>query len=437
MQTKSSKKKKINLISLGCSKNLVDSEALMGQLQLNHFDISFEGRSEGSDVVVINTCGFINDAKQESIDTILEHIEAKQRGEIGEVFVMGCLSERYARELKSEIPDVDQYFGVNDVKKIVEKLGGKYKYELIGERKVTTPSHYAYLKISEGCDRRCTFCAIPGIRGKHKSKPIEEVISEAKRLVARGVKEIMLIAQDLTYYGIDLYKKNTFAELLHSLSEIHGLRWIRLHYAYPAGFPTEILTMIRDYPKICNYIDMPIQHINNRILSLMQRGHSREGTLKLLQEIRETIPDVTLRTTLIVGFPGETDEEFQELLQFVKEFKFDRLGVFTYSHEEGTTAYRLEDNIPEAVKQQRLDELMSAQQEISYELNQKKVGRVFNTIIDRKENGFYIGRMESDSPEVDNEVLIGSSESDIKIGAFYPVEITRADDFDLYGKVSQ
>jgi len=437
LQNNPSKKKKINLISLGCSKNLVDSESLMGQFQLNDFDVSFEGRSEGSDVVVINTCGFINDAKQESIDTILEHIEAKQRGEIGKIYVMGCLSERYARELKSEIPDVDQYFGVNDIKKIVEEMGGNYRYDLIGERKVTTPKHYAYLKISEGCDRRCTFCAIPGIRGKHKSKPLEQVIAEARRLVAHGVKEIMLIAQDLTYYGIDLYKKNAFAQLLQSLSEINGLQWIRLHYAYPAGFPTEILKIISDNPKICKYIDMPIQHVNNRILSLMQRGHSREGTLKLLHEIRDAIPDVTLRTTLIVGFPGETEEEFQELLQFVKDFKFDRLGVFTYSHEEGTTAYRLEDNVPEDVKQQRLEAVMAAQQEISMDLNQTKVGKTYKTIIDRLENGYYIGRMESDSPEVDNEVIIESPHSDIEIGEFYNVNIVKTDYFDLYGVISQ
>ncbi|MCB2220035.1 MAG: 30S ribosomal protein S12 methylthiotransferase RimO [Bacteroidetes bacterium] len=437
MQTKPAKKKKINLISLGCSKNLVDSEALMGQLQLNNFDISFEGQSEGSDAVVINTCGFINDAKQESIDTILNHIEAKQRGEIGQVYVMGCLSERYIRELQTEIPDVDQYFGVNDIQKIVEELGGDYRYELIGERKITTPSHYAYLKISEGCDRRCTFCAIPGIRGKHKSKPKDEVLAEARRLVARGVKEIMLIAQDLTYYGIDLYKKNMFADLLQSLSEIQGLKWIRLHYAYPAGFPMEILPIISENPKVCNYIDMPIQHINNRILSLMQRGHSREGTLKLLHDIRLAIPNVTLRTTLIVGFPGETDEEFRELLQFVKDFKFDRVGVFSYSHEEGTTAFRLQDNVPESIKQQRLEEIMEAQQEISLKLNQSRVGEVYNVIIDRRENDYYIGRTEADSPEVDNEVLIDSPASDIQIGGFYPVHIYKADYFDLYGHISQ
>lgn len=437
MQNNPSKKKKINLISLGCSKNLVDSESLMGQLQLNDFDVTFEGKSEGSDVVVINTCGFIDDAKQESIDTILQHIEAKENGQIGEVYVMGCLSERYARDLKSEIPHVDQYFGVNDIRKIVEELGGNYRYELIGERKVTTPAHYAYLKISEGCDRRCTFCAIPGIRGKHKSKPIEEVLSEARRLVARGVKEVMLIAQDLTYYGIDLYKKNTFAQLLQSLSDIKGLQWIRLHYAYPAGFPTEILQLIADNPKICNYVDMPVQHVNNRILSLMQRGHSREGTISLLNQIRETIPDVTLRTTLIVGFPGETDEEFKELLQFVKSFKFDRLGVFTYSHEEGTTAFRLDDNVPEEIKQKRMEELMTAQQEISLELNQAKVGKIYKAIIDRNENGYYIGRLESDSPEVDNEVIIQSPDSDINVGQFYDIEIVKADYFDLYGAISQ
>lgn len=436
MQTKKDNKR-INLISLGCSKNLVDSEVLMGQLKSSGFKVSFEEESTGSDAVVINTCGFIKDAKQESVDTILQYIDAKERGDVGQVYVMGCLSERYINDLKNEIPDVDKYFGVNNIQEIVNELGGDYKKELIGERKITTPSHYAYLKISEGCDRRCTFCAIPSIRGKHVSRPIEEITTEARRLVAKGIKEVMLIAQDLTYYGIDLYKKNMFTALLTSLSDIRGLEWIRLHYTYPAGFPEDIIPLIKNRPNICNYIDMPVQHINNRILSLMQRGHTKEGTIKLLEKIRNEIPEVAIRSTLIVGFPGETEEEFGELLDFVKEFKFNRLGVFMYSHEEGTTAFRLHDSVPEKVKQERMERLMEVQQSISLELNQAMVGKTIKVIVDRKENGFYIGRSESDSPEVDNEVLIESPESDIKIGRFYSVKITKSDFFDLYGTISK
>ena len=432
MKTKNIKKR-INLVSLGCSKNLVDSEVLMGQLSANDFDISFEENLAGSDAVIINTCGFINDAKQESIDTILQHIEAKERGETGEVYVMGCLSERYIDVLKKEIPDVDKYFGVNNIREIVKELGGDFKKDLIGERKITTPSHYAYLKISEGCDRRCSFCAIPSIRGKHISRPQEEIISEARRLVANGVKEIMLIAQDLIYYGIDRYKKNRFTDLLNSLSEIHGLEWIRLHYAYPAGFPEDLLALIKSKENICNYIDIPVQHINNRILSLMQRGHTKEGTLNLLEKVRKQLPETAIRSTLIVGFPGETDEEFNELLDFVKDFKFNRLGVFTYSHEEGTTAFGLKDTVPEQVKQARLEQIMEIQQSISYNCNSEFVGKTLKTIIDRRENEYFVGRTEFDSPEVDNEVLIKSPVSDIKIGNFYPVKIEKADDFDLFG----
>ncbi|MCF8379177.1 MAG: 30S ribosomal protein S12 methylthiotransferase RimO [Bacteroidales bacterium] len=430
-------KKRINLVSLGCSKNLVDSEVLMSQLKANNFNINFEKDALGSDAVIINTCGFINDAKQESIDTILQHIEAKERGDIGQVYVMGCLSERYINDLKTEIPDVDKYFGVNDIQQIVKELGGDYKKDLIGERSITTPSHYAYLKISEGCDRRCTFCAIPSIRGKHVSKPVEEIIVEAKRLVAKGVKEVMLIAQDLTYYGIDLYKKNTFASMLNSLAGIKGLEWIRLHYAYPAGFPEDLLPLMQARENICNYIDIPVQHINNRILSLMQRGHTKEGTIDLLKKIRKHLPDAAIRSTLIVGFPGETDEEFKELVDFVKEFKFNRLGVFTYSHEEGTTAYKLKDTVTEKVKKQRLDEIMEVQQEISLEYNSKLVGKTIKTIIDRKEGDYFIGRTEFDSPEVDNEVIINSPHSDIEIGRFYQVKIEKADFFDLYGMIKK
>lgn len=409
----------------------------MGQLQANQFDVHHDENLERADAVVINTCGFINDAKQESVDTILEYIRAKEDGRIGSLYVMGCLSERYVKELETEIPDVDKYFGVNDLKEIVSELGGDYKFDLIGERRITTPSHYAYLKISEGCDRRCTFCAIPSIRGKHVSRPEGEIIAEARRLAARGVKELMLIAQDLTYYGIDLYRENRFVQLLESLAGIKGIEWIRLHYAYPAGFPMDIIPLIKKYDTICNYIDMPIQHVNNRILSLMQRGHTREGTYKLLTKIREELPGVALRTTLIVGFPGETQEEFQELVDFVKTFRFERLGVFTYSHEEGTTAYKLKDTVPEKVKQQRLEELMQVQQDISLELNAAKVGRTLKTIIDRKENDHYIGRTEYDSPEVDNEVIIAAPDGSLTPGKFYPVIIEKADFFDLTGRIAE
>lgn len=435
MKTKSAKKK-INIVSLGCSKNLVDSEVLMGQLKANDFQVNFES-NENADVVVINTCGFINDAKEESIDTILQFIDAKEKGLIENVYVMGCLSERYIKELESEIPDVDKYFGVNDINNIVNQLGGDYKKELIGERQLTTPKQYAYLKISEGCDRRCTFCAIPSIRGKHKSKPKEEIITETRRLVAKGVKEVILIAQDLTYYGHDLYGRNEFANLLESISGIKGIEWIRLHYAYPAGFPIEVLNVIKEKQNICNYIDMPIQHINNRILSLMQRGHTKEGTTNLLNKIRDVLPEAALRTTLIVGFPGETEEEFNELADFVREYKFDRLGVFTYSPEEGTKAYKLPDNVPEEVKQTRLETIMAIQQEVSLEKNTARIGKVFKTMIDRKEGEYYIGRTEYDSPEVDNEMIIDPAGKDLKIGQFYPVKVSKADFFDLFGKISQ
>lgn len=428
--------KKVNIVSLGCSKNLVDSEVLMAQLTANSFQVSFEKEND-ADIVVINTCGFINDAKEESIDTILQHVKAKEEGRIKKLYVMGCLAERYIKDLKKEIPDVDQYFGVNNIKEIISSLGGNYKTDLIGERQLTTPGHYAYLKISEGCNRNCTFCAIPIMRGKHKSKPIDEIIIEAKNLANKGVKELILIAQDLTYYGLDIYKKNHFAQLLQTLSQIQGIEWIRLHYAYPAGFPLEALEVIKQNSNNCKYIDIPVQHINNRILSLMQRGHSKEQTIELLKKIREEIPEVSLRTTIIVGFPGETDEEFEELLDFINTYNFDRLGVFTYSPEEGTKAFKLPDNVPDKVKKERLEKIMDAQQTISLKLNSEKVGKVFRTIIDRKEGDFYVGRSEFDSPEIDNEILINSKNVELTIGSFYPVKIHQADYFDLYGTVSQ
>ncbi len=423
-------------MSLGCSKNLVDSEVLMAQLTANDFQVSFEKHAV-ADIVVINTCGFINDAKQESIDTILQHVRAKESGQVKKLYVMGCLAERYMKDLKKEIPDVDQYFGVNSIKEIISSLGGNYKADLIGERQLTTPLHYAYMKISEGCNRNCTFCAIPSMRGKHISRPLDEILTEANNIAAKGVKELILIAQDLTYYGIDLYKKNQFAFLLENLSEIKGIEWIRLHYAYPAGFPEDAIEVISQKSNICKYIDMPVQHINNRILALMQRGHSREQTIQLLQKIRKEIPDVALRTTIIVGFPGETQEEFDELLDFINNYKFDRLGVFMYSPEEGTKAYKLPDNIPDEVKKERMEKIMDVQQSISLKLNLGKVDKVFKTIIDRREGEFYIGRTEFDSPEIDNEVLISSNNNDLLIGSFYQVKVSKADYFDLFGTVSQ
>ncbi len=413
----------------------MDSEVLMGQLKANGLEFAFEEKGTNADVVVINTCGFINDAKQESIDTILQYVNVKKKGLIENVYVMGCLSERYKDELSKEIPDVDKYFGVNNIKQIVSELGGKYKKELISERKLTTPSHYAYLKIAEGCNRKCSFCAIPLIRGKHISRPVEEIIDEAKRLVNKGVKEIILISQDLTYYGIDLYKKNNLARLLNSLSEIVGLEWIRLHYTYPAGFPEEVLHLMNEKPNICNYIDIPVQHINNRILGLMQRGHSKSETIRLLENIRKILPDAALRTTLIIGFPGETQEEYQELVRFVKDFEFDRLGVFAYSPEEGTKSFKLKDNVNAQIKNDRIEQLMDIQQSVSLKLNKNRIGKTFKTLIDRKEDDYYIGRTEYDSPEIDNEVLISSPETPLQIGEFYSVKVSDAEYFDLFGKV--
>ncbi|GAB4311933.1 MAG: 30S ribosomal protein S12 methylthiotransferase RimO [Bacteroidales bacterium] len=437
MKTNPLKGKKINLISLGCSKALVDSETLMGQLKANGLTVDYQSPEPGHDAVIINTCGFINDAKEESIETILRFVQASKEGEVGEVYVMGCLSERYMNDLKKEIPDVTRYFGVNDLASVVKHFGGEYRKELIGERRLTTPSHFAYLKISEGCDRRCTFCAIPKIRGRHHSRPMEEIVEEAERLAGRGVKELILIAQDLTYYGIDLYKRNRLAELLVKLGDIPGIRWIRLHYAYPAGFPEEIIPVIRDHEKVLNYLDMPIQHINNRILSLMQRGHSQAATIKLLERIKKEIPDIVLRTTLIAGFPGETDSEFAELEQFVRDFRFHRLGVFAYSHEEGTTAFKLEDSVPDRIKQERVARIMEVQQEISLQYNESLVNTTIEVIVDRLENDYYVGRTQGDSPEVDNEVLIPSSEPDIYPGKIVPVKITSADYFDLTGVVAR
>lgn len=425
--------KKINVITLGCSKNLIDSEVMMRQLQSDYAIV--HDSDEVSDIVIINTCGFINDAKEESIDTILRSVAAKKAGDIQKVYVTGCLSERYKKELKSEIQNVDGFYGVNELPEVLNALEVNYKNELIGERLLTTPGHYAYLKISEGCDRTCSFCAIPLIRGKHRSKTIEEIVNETEFLASKGVKEIMLIAQDLTYYGIDIYRKRKIAELVQKISGVEGIEWIRLHYAYPAGFPEDLLDVIKNNPKVCNYLDIPLQHISDPILKSMKRAIGKKGTLELVRKIRKQLPDVAIRTTMIVGYPDETEDDFQQLLDFVSESKFERLGVFQYSPEEGTTAFKLKDDVPEKVKQERADRLMMLQQEISFELNKAKEGKVFKTIIDKKEGDYYIGRTESDSPEVDQEVLIAMENSDLTIGEFYNVKITKAEFYDLYGEV--
>lgn len=436
MRTKGNKKRKVNIITLGCSKNLVDSENLMGELSALGFDVSHESNDEEQDIVIINTCGFIASAKEESIQTILQFAEARKNKWIDKLYVTGCLSERYKDELQKEIPEVDAFFGTRDLPRIIQHFKTNYKNELTGERLLTTPSHYAYLKISEGCDRPCSFCAIPLMRGKHISVPIEQLVEQTKKLADKGVKELLLIAQDLTYYGLDIYKKRTLAQLLEKLSDVNGIEWIRLHYLFPSGFPEDVLYVVRDNPKICKYLDMPIQHINNEVLKNMRRGITKEKTTELIYKIREIIPDVALRTSIMVGFPNETDEQFQELLDWLKEIKFDRLGVFTYSHEENTTAYSMKDNVPEKIKKQRASILMQQQEKISFEINQKKIGKTFKTIIDRKEGDYWIGRTEYDSPDVDNEVLIKHSQP-LKTGQFYDVEIFDAEEFDLYGKVKQ
>ncbi len=426
------KKKKINIITLGCSKNVYDSENVMGQLVYNGYQVTHNG-NDPSDIVIINTCGFIHDAKKESIDTILAAINDKKQGRIKKIFVTGCLSERYKKELPREIPEVDQYFGTHDIIELLKSFNVDYKHELIGERKLTTPSHFAYLKISEGCDRSCSFCAIPMIRGKHISRTIESLVVEAEKLAAKGVKELILIAQDLTFYGLDIYGKRKLNDLLKALVKIEGIEWIRLHYAYPTGFPEEVIDTIAKEEKICNYLDMPLQHINNDILKSMRRGHTREVTERLIEKMREKVPGVALRTTLIVGYPGETEEKFQELKEWVKESRFDRLGVFTYSHEENTHAGKLIDDVPENVKKRRQEEIMDLQAEISYAKNQEKIGKVFKVLFDRKEGDFFVGRTEFDSPEVDNEVWVDATKYYMEIGKFADIRIEQAEAFDLFG----
>ena len=432
MRTKTTKKNKINVVTLGCSKNVYDSEVLMGQLKASNKDVVHE---EEGNVVVINTCGFIANAKEESVNTILEYVQKKEEGIVDKVFVTGCLSERYKPDLQKEIPAVDQYFGTTELPGLLKALGADYKHELIGERLTTTPKNYAYLKIAEGCDRPCSFCAIPIMRGKHKSTPIENLVIEAEKLAADGVKELILIAQDLTYYGLDIYKKRNLAELLKALIKVDGVEWIRLHYAFPTGFPMDVLELMRDEPKICNYIDIPLQHIADPILKSMRRGTTKAKTTKLLQDFRAAVPDMTIRTTLIVGYPGETEDDFQTLKSWVEEMRFERLGCFTYSHEENTHAFKLEDDVPEDVKMDRANQIMEIQSQISWELNQEKIGKQFKVVIDRKEGVHYIGRTEYDSPDVDNEVLINAEIGYLRTGTFANVKITAAEDFDLYGEV--
>ena len=436
MKTKTLKKNKVNVVTLGCSKNIYDSEVLMAQLKANQFDVEHESMDDDASVVIINTCGFIDNAKQESIDTIIRYVEAKKDGLVDKVYVTGCLSQRYKDDLEKEIPEVDAYFGTRDLPRLLKTLKADYKHELVGERLLTTPSHYAYFKIAEGCDRPCTFCAIPIMRGKHLSTPIEDLIVQAKSLAAKGVKELMLIAQDLTYYGLDLYKKRALADLLRELSEVEGIAWIRLHYAFPSGFPMEVLDVMREKSNICNYLDMPLQHGSTRMLQAMKRGTTREKTEELIAAIREKVPGIAIRTTLIAGYPGETEADFQEMYDWVQRSKFDRLGIFTYSHEENTAAYAFEDDVPAKVKKERADAIMDLQAGISYELNQLKVGKIFSVLFDRVEGDYFIGRTEFDSPEVDNEVLVKkTADNFIRIGDFAQIQITSADHYDLYGEI--
>ncbi len=435
MRTKTLKKNKINVITLGCSKNVYDSEVLMGQLRASGKDVEHEAPAEREgNIIVINTCGFIDNAKEESVNMILNYVDKKEQGIVDKVFVTGCLSERYKPDLMKEIPNVDQYFGTTELPGLLKALGADYRHELLGERLTTTPKNYAYLKIAEGCDRPCSFCAIPLMRGKHVSQPIEKLVNEAKGLAKNGVKELILIAQDLTYYGLDLYKKRNLAELLENLAAVEGIEWIRLHYAFPTGFPMDVLDLMKREPKICNYLDIPLQHISDKILKSMRRGTTQEKTTKLIKEFRERVPEMTIRTTLIVGYPGETEEDFQILKNWVEEMRFERLGCFAYSHEENTHAYLLEDDVPAEVKQQRANEIMEIQSQISWDLNQEKIGQVFRCIIDRKEGAHFVGRTEFDSPDVDNEVLIDATKAYLKTGEFVNVRITDAAEFDLYGE---
>lgn len=436
MKTKTLKKNKVNVVTLGCSKNLVDSEVLMGQLKANKFDVEHEGESDDHQIVIINTCGFVDNAKQESIDTILRYVEAKKEGAVEKVYVTGCLSERYKKDLEVEIPEVDAYFGTRELPKILKTLKADYKHELVGERLLTTPNHYAYFKISEGCDRPCSFCAIPLMRGGHMSVPIDELVARARSLAAKGTKELLMIAQDLTYYGLDIYKKRELANLLDRLADVEGIEWLRLHYAFPSGFPMEVLDVMKKRPNVCKYLDMPLQHISDNMLSSMRRGITKQKTIDLVNRIRDAVPGIALRTTLIAGYPGETAQDHEDMLRWVEATRFERLGIFTYSHEENTHAFKLTDDVPEKTKRKRADAVMAIQQEISHRLNQARIGQTYKVLFDRKENDFFIGRTEFDSPDVDNEVLVkADAETYVRLGDFAMVEITEATDFDLYGRL--
>lgn len=435
MKTKTLKKNKVNVVTLGCSKNIFDSEVMMAQLQANKFEVEHEAQQDDSEIVIINTCGFIDNAKQESIDTILRYADAKKEGLVEKVYVTGCLSERYKDDLETEIPEVDAFFGTRELPRLLKTLKADYKHELIGERLLTTPTHYAYFKIAEGCDRPCSFCAIPLMRGKHVSTPIEDLVKQAEGLAAKGVKELMLIAQDLTYYGLDIYKKRALAELMDKLADVDGIEWIRLHYAYPSGFPMDVLEVMNRRDNVCNYLDIPLQHGSTKVLKDMRRGITREKTEELIANVRAQVPGIAVRTTLIVGYPGETEEDFQEMYDWVEKSRFDRLGVFTYSHEENTHAYNVEDDVPADVKKERADKIMELQSGISHQLNQEKIGKTFKVLFDRVEGDYFIGRTEYDSPEVDNEVLVKKDKDYVRLGDYANVTITEADHYDLYGSV--
>jgi ribosomal protein S12 methylthiotransferase len=434
MKTKTLRKNKVNVVTLGCSKNIYDSEVLMGQLKANKFEVEHESKNDDSEIVIINTCGFIDNAKEESINTILRYAEAKTRGQVDKVYVTGCLSERYKPELELEIPEVDAWFGTRDLPRLLKTLKADYKHELVGERLLTTPAHYAYFKISEGCDRPCSFCAIPLMRGNHVSIPMEDLETQARLLAKNGTKELLLIAQDSTYYGLDIYKDRKLAELMNRLADINGIEWIRLHYAFPSGFPADVLDVMRERDNICKYIDMPLQHISDNMLKSMRRGTTRQKTIDLVNMIRDKVPGMAIRTSLIAGYPGETEKEHEEMLRWIQDSRFERLGVFTYSHEENTHAHLLEDNVPAEVKQERADAIMDLQMGISNALNQEKVGNTYKVLFDRKEGPYFIGRTEFDSPEVDNEVLVeATGDAYVRVGDFAQVKITKAEEFDLYG----
>ncbi|HQQ94745.1 MAG TPA: 30S ribosomal protein S12 methylthiotransferase RimO [Bacteroidia bacterium] len=433
MKTKSLKKNKVNVLTLGCSKNLVDSEVLMGQLKANHFQVEHESGNDDHQIVIINTCGFVESAKQESIDTILRYAEAKKEGALEKLYVTGCLSERYKSDLEKEIPEVDAYFGTRDLPRLLKTLKADYKHELVGERLLTTPQHYAYFKISEGCDRPCSFCAIPLMRGTHLSVPVEDLVQRAKKLASNGTRELLLIAQDLTYYGLDLYKKRDLARLIDTLSDVEGIDWIRLHYAFPSAFPMEVLDVMNAKANVCKYLDMPLQHISDSMLSSMRRGINKQKTIDLVNRIRDKVPGIAIRTTLIAGYPGETEKDHEEMLEWVEQSRFERLGIFTYSHEENTHAFSLRDDVPEKLKKKRADAVMKLQQEISWQLNQSKIGNDFKILVDRKDGDYFVGRTEFDSPEVDNEVLVkADAQTYLRTGDFAKVKISEASDFDLY-----